>query len=259
MLREQTKIIQHQQLAPEIYSLWLLAPKIAQRTKLGQFVQLQISATIEPFLPRPFSIADVKDNKIRIIYRLRGKGTNILKQKTTGDYLWLFGPLGKPLSGERIVNPKCQTIIICAGGIGIAPLLYVAKSLKDKYLLSLFYGAKSKSELILLDEFKSLCAEIFLATEDGSEGKKGLVTDLLDLTRLSATTMFTCGPIPMLKKIQQFLLENPLLEIYGFIENMMGCGCGLCFTCAIKKKTEMESYFHLCTDGPVFNLATIEL
>lgn len=254
MIRELTKIIQHRQLTSDIYSLWLYAPQIVVRTHPGQFIQLQISETFDPFLARPFSIADVKNNEIRIIYRIRGKGTYMLKKKIVGEYLNVFGPLGK-----AIEKPKHKKITLIAGGIGIAPLLYLAKCLKDKYEINLFYGTRTKKDLILLDEFKLLCQKISLATEDGTKGHKGLVTDLLDPIKLSQTTVFTCGPKLMLKKVQNLLWQNSQIKVFGFLEEMLGCGCGLCFTCAVRKKESSEGYYHICTDGPVFDLASIEL
>ncbi|MEO0092476.1 MAG: dihydroorotate dehydrogenase electron transfer subunit [candidate division WOR-3 bacterium] len=254
MIRERTRIIQHQHLTPEIYSLWLSAPKIAQHSKPGQFLQLQISETFDPFLARPFSIADVQTDKVRIIYRIRGKGTNMLKTKKVGEYLSVLGPLGK-----AIEKPKYKKITLIAGGIGIAPLLYLAKCLKDKYEINLFYGTRTKKDLILLDEFKLLCRKISLATEDGTKGHRGLVTDLLDSNKLSQTTVFTCGPKLMLKKVQNLLWQNSQIKVFGFLEEMLGCGCGLCFTCAVRKKESSEDYYHICTDGPVFDLSSIEL
>jgi len=256
MIRESAKIYNIKKVTPEIYSIWLNAPKIAKQTKPGQFIQTQVSDAIEPFLCRPLSIADVQNNKLRIIFRVRGKGTELLKEKQEGEFLQLLGPLGNP------VKPiKGKHIILCAGGIGIAPLLLLAKNFSKSNKLYLFFGARNKQELILLNEFKPLCENIYLTTDDGSAGRKGVITDLL-FEKIQYRTsniqyLFTAGPTDMIKKIANFQLPITNLKLFGFLEERMGCGCGICFTCGVKRKD--DGYFRVCTDGPVFDLSEIEL
>jgi dihydroorotate dehydrogenase electron transfer subunit len=250
MTRELAKISDVKRLAQDIYSMWLNSPRITKQAKPGQFIMLQTSDLADPFLSRPMSIADVSKNKIRIIYRVIGTGTSMLREKKIGERLNVLGSLGKP-----VVSFKGKQVFLCAGGLGIAPLLFLAKQLKKNNKLHLYFGAKDRDELILLDEFKPLCEKIFLSTEDGSAGKKGLVTELLrDNLSLSSQYLFAAGPLAMIKKIQSLKLS---IKTYAFLEERMGCGCGICFCCGVKKKN--NSYLRTCTDGPVFDLSEIEL
>ncbi|MCX8014541.1 MAG: hypothetical protein N2748_00845, partial [candidate division WOR-3 bacterium] len=118
MIREPAELKDRELLGPDLYSFWLNAPKIAAKAKPGQFVLVQITELLEPFLSRPMSIADVDTKQIRIIFRVRGKGTVLLKDKCQRELIYLFGPLGKPV--KLVKNKK---IVLCAGGVGIAPLL----------------------------------------------------------------------------------------------------------------------------------------
>jgi len=252
MIRELSKVYKIEKLSPDIYSMWLVSPVIAKRARPGQFVQVQISDSIDPFLCRPLSIANVNKNKLRIIFRIIGKGTELLKDKKVDDSVYLLGPLG-----NQAELAKNKNVILCAGGVGIAPLLFLAKQLSKNNQLFLCFGAKNKKELILLDEFKQLCETIFLTTEDGSKGTKGFVTDLL-LAKLIPSPrppiLYAAGPFGMLKKIRSIVTN---IKIYGFLEERMGCGCGICFGCGVKKKD--DGYLRVCTDGPVFDLSEIEL
>ncbi len=233
--------------------MWLESSEIARLAKPGQFLQAQVSDSIEPFLCRPISIADIKANQIRIIYRIRGKGTELLKQKKPGETLHLLGPLGTPIS--HVNNKK---IILCAGGVGIAPLLFLAKRFSKNNKVYLYFGAKNKSELILLDEFKKCCDKIFLATEDGSIGYKGYVTDLLtNISKIEPDILYAAGPLRMLQKISNLKFKISNLKLFGFLEERMGCGCGICFGCAVKKKD--GGYLRVCTDGPAIDLNQIIL
>ena len=235
--------------------MWFKCPTIARIAKPGQFVQIEVTDSYEPFLCRPLSIADVNKSAIRIIYRVIGKGTEILKAKKDGETLSLLGPLGK-----QVAPIKNKNIALCAGGLGIAPLLYLAKNLKKHNNLALFYGARNKSELILLKEFKPLCDKIFLSTDDGSKGRKGFITDALFSTQhilKNVDYLYIAGPSPMIKKIANYKYENTDLKLFGFLEERMGCGCGICFGCAVKKKH--DGYLRVCTDGPVFDLSQVEL
>lgn len=235
--------------------MWLKCPQIARTAKPGQFVQIAVNDSYEPFLSRPLSIADTTNNTIRIIYRVIGKGTEILKAKKDGETLLILGPLGK-----AITPVKNKNIVLCAGGLGIAPLLYLAKNLKKNNNLILFYGARNESELILLKEFKPLCDKIFLSTDDGSKGRKGFVTDILFSAHdilANAYCLYIAGPSEMIKKISNYKFRLSHLKLFGFLEERMGCGCGICFGCAVKKRG--NGYLRVCTDGPVFDLSKVAL
>lgn len=253
MKRIKAEIVEQSKLAPTIYSMWLRAPAVASKIKPGQFVMVTVADDTEPFLARPLSVADTNKNKLRLIYRVVGKGTRFLQEKKNGDSLFVLGPLGRP------VKPvKQKKIILCAGGLGIVPLLYLAKKLSVNNKLSLYFGARTKKELILLKEFKPLCGKIYLTTDDGSQGKKGVITDLLfaDI-KLDCQYLYAAGPLSMLKTITNFKFPMPNLKLYGFLEERMGCGCGICFGCGVKTKD--NSYARTCTDGPVFDLKEIVL
>jgi dihydroorotate dehydrogenase electron transfer subunit len=255
VIRKQAIVYRNEKIGPGIYSMWLKCPQIAKIAKPGQFVQVAVNDSYETFLCRPLSIADKTDNKIRIIYRVIGKGTEILKAKKDGETLSVLGPLGK-----AITPVKNKNIVLCAGGLGIAPLLFLAKNLRKSNNLILFYGARNESELILLKEFKPLCDKIFLSTDDGSKGKKGVITDILFPAQdilANAYCLYIAGPSAMIKKISNYKFNISNLKLFAFLEERMGCGCGICFGCAVKKKG--NGYLRVCTDGPVFDLFQIEL
>lgn len=250
---EKAKIIKKEQLSDNILAFDLKASTIAKNAKPGQFVQIRVNESFDPFLRRPLSFASVKEDTFRIIFRVRGKGTKILSESSAGEYLDILGPLGFPIK-----LPFKKEVILVGGGVGIAPLYFLAQRLKSKNRLNIFLGAKNRKELIMLKDFKKLTKNISAATEDGSFGKKGKVTDLLTKTKInqhnSKYQIFACGPTPMLKAIQNRFNKIP---VYGFLEERMGCGSGICFCCAVKRKA--GGYLRVCQQGPVVNLNDIEL
>ncbi len=250
---EKAKIIKKEQLSGDIFALDLKASTIARNAKPGQFVQIRANESFDPFLRRPLSLASVKGNTFRVIFRVRGKGTKILSGYSSGEYLDVLGPLG-----NSIKLPYKKEVILVGGGVGIAPLYFLAQRLKSKNRLNIFLGAKNHKELIILKDFKKLTKNISVATEDGSLGKKGKVIDLLTNIRInqlnSKFQLFACGPTPMLKTIQK---RFNTITVYGFLEERMGCGSGICFCCAVKRKT--GNYLRVCQEGPVVNLNEIEL
>jgi dihydroorotate dehydrogenase electron transfer subunit len=255
VLRKKVVVRNIAKITPNIYSMWLDCSEIAYSAKPGQFVQVEVSDSYEQFLCRPLSIADVKQDALRIIFRVIGKGTEILKEKKPGKKLSILGPLGKAVAPNRNKN-----IVLCAGGVGIAPLLLLAKNLYKTNNITLFFGAKNKSELILLKEFKPLCDKIFLSTDDGSKGRKGFITDVLFSSRdifKNADCIYVAGPKDMISKVSRFKFHDSGLKLFGFLEERMGCGCGICFGCAVKKKE--DGYLRVCTDGPVFDLSQLLL
>lgn len=244
------KIIRKDIFNRETLSLWLQYERVAGKASPGQFIQVRVGDGFHPFLSRPFSIADVDSSKtlLRIVFKIRGLGTSILSKKRVGDSIEIFGPLGKPCP----IPEKGKTLLV-GGGIGVAPLLFLTriigkvKEKKPDFIL----GAKTKRELFLLGEIRALSNHLEITTEDGSYGREGVVTDLLEGKRYH--TIFACGPLEMLKRIKEMSLPS---KIFGFFETRMGCGTGLCFSCAIKKRG--GGYLRVCRDGPVFNLREID-
>lgn len=245
MVSHTTCITKKEWLSPTTFSIECILPGI--KPEPGQFLQVQITNSFDPLLNRPISIADYNQNRVLMIIKVVGRGTEILSEKRCGDELTLFGPFGKRL---RIKNRKS---LIIAGGIGVAPLFFLAKRLKaQKIDFTFIYGAKSPDELILRKSLEKMAPHSIFITETGSR-KKGTALSVLneiDLDKFEIT--YACGPRPMLQELKKMNLKLP---VYAFCEDFLGCGCGLCLGCAIKY---YGSYKRICKDGPVFNLKGIE-
>jgi dihydroorotate dehydrogenase electron transfer subunit len=242
-------------LAPDIISVWLEAESIAARIQPGQFVQVRVGPGDEPFLRRPFSVAQQQGNRIRIIFRTIGRGTATLGLARPGDKWSLIGPLGKP--APQFNN---RDIVLVGGGIGIAPLLFLAERIHRNNRVRVLLGARNRQELILRPEFRKIGAKLSLSTDDGSLGAKGLVTDALQsvicsLQSAISPVVFACGPRPMLRRVKELTKG---LESYAFWEERMGCGTGICYGCAVKRATG-EGYFRFCQEGPVLRMCDIEV
>jgi dihydroorotate dehydrogenase electron transfer subunit len=204
------------------------------------------------FLRRPFSIFDVKKDTVSFLYRVVGEGTRILSEIKNGE-IQILGPLGK---GYAVKNSKLKSLgrnILIAGGTGIASLHFLAKKLKTKPVL--FFGAKTKKDLLLLKEFKVLSSKIFVSTEDGSKGHKGFITEILEGNINFKDKIYICGPSAMEKAVIK-IAKNMGVGGEVSVEEKMACGLGLCQGCVIKisDKNKMT-----CKDGPVFNINEIEI
>jgi dihydroorotate dehydrogenase electron transfer subunit len=216
------------------------------RPRPGQFFQVRVSDELDPFLNRPISVASFSNKVMQLIIRIVGRGTTLLSQKKQGDELQLLGPFG---SG---VTVKKKRSLILAGGIGIAPLFFLAQALHKKRIpFTLLYGAKRKSDLILTRELKRVATRATFVTEEGKK-KQTVVSALHDLDLTTFEVAYACGPRAMLEQLQQCSLSFP---VYAFCEDFLGCGCGLCLGCAIKYK---GTYKRICEDGPVFELKWID-
>lgn len=246
---ESSRVLKKKSLAPEIYSLYLDTTKIAKTSRPGQFVAIRFPLLYDPYLRRPFAIADADETKIRIAFRVRGKGTLLLSQVVEDNFLSVFGPLGNPI--PEITN---EEVVLISGGMGIAPFFFLAKVLTPKNKVSLFFGAKTGPELIMLNEFSRLGIEnFFLATENGEVGETGKITELVLKNKIpEKAIVFASGPMPMYQELRK-IMPN---KIYAFFEERMGCGTGLCLSCVIRKKD--GGYLHLCQDGPVLDLGLIK-
>lgn len=221
------------EISPNIYKLILEGDF---KGKPGQFYMLKGWEASDPFLPRPISIADLEDGKISFLYEVRGKGTHIVSKLKKGDSLSILGPLGNGFDLE-----SGQKIALISGGVGIAPMLYLAKNLKVP--VDLYSGFRTKGYFI--EEIKPYVDNIYISTEDGSEGHKGFIIDLFDPNKYDL--VITCGPTPMMEAVMKIC--RGIVPVYVSMENRMACGIGACLGCTVETIRGME---RVCKEGPVF-------
>ena len=238
-------------IAAGVFSVWLDAPAIAHRVRPGQFVNVRVSPGVDPLLRRPISVADVERGRLRLVFRVVGRGTALLARLRKGDALDILGPLGKPAPVLRD-----RDLFVVGGGIGAAPLLFFTRGAMKANRVAAFLGAKERAQLMLRREFQSLGVPVRLATDDGSAGAHGLVTELAEpaIRSVSKPVVVACGPRPMLADLVHRLDPVP---VWGFVEERMGCGTGICYCCALPKKG--CGYVRFCEDGPVVRLNEVAL
>ena len=252
MIDEQAKVVEHTEIGAGYRYLVFEALKMAAELQPGQFVHVKVPALEMSALRRPFSVFDAEDGKVTVLYKTVGRGTAALNAVKPGDTLKVEGPLGHgfPL--------KCAgEALLVGGGYGVAPLHFLAKRFAAAAGLpkpKLFVGGRTKDDLLALDRFEALGVEVKIATNDGSAGVKGLVTDPLDdeLIELKhhgkSFELFACGPDGMLKAVA---LRATGSGSKGWIsmDRHMVCGVGACYAC-IQKTVRGNS--RCCIEGPVF-------
>ena len=251
--KEQVAIISQEEIAPGIFSMWLKTDKIAENAKAGQFISLYCQDGSR-MLPRPISICEIdkEDKSVHLVYRVAGKGTEEFSQMQTGMHLDVLGPLG---NGFPLKKKKAFLI---GGGIGIPPILELAKQLDCEKQIVLGYR---NSDMFLLDDFKKQ-GKVYVATEDGSYGVQGNVLDAIRENGLDAEIIYACGPTPMLRALKAYAAENKI-ECWISMEEKMACGIGACLACVCKSK-EVDAHTNVhnkrvCKEGPVFAAEEVEL
>lgn len=247
--KEIGKVLENRALIPDlIYLMVIESPQIARDAKAGQFLEIRTGNA--PLLRKPISLFSVEDSRVSILYQVKGEGTRNLMAMKAGDPLDAIGPLGRGFTLK-----KGGRHLLVGGGIGIAPLYQLGKSLKDlggevEFLLGFSCAAGSYG----IDLFQEI-GPVQIATIDGSLGKKGTVAVLLENEDLSSTdTIYSCGPQPMLRYVQGF---GELVDTELSLEAYMGCGLGACLSCVCK--TQEGDYARVCKDGPVFNAKEVDL
>lgn len=239
------------QLTSDLFELYFTAPEMAKEAKAGQFVH--VGCGEGNLLRRPISICEVSGEDIRIIFAVKGKGTAYLSTLKKGDELDVLGPLGRGFD----VSETSGKALFVGGGIGIFPLLEAAKPFGDR--AEIILGFRSKEQAVLLEEFAALSAKVHVATDDGSMGTKGFVTDVAKevLASKHFDIIYSCGPMPMLKGVAA-LGEQFGVRTQVSMEERMGCGVGACLVCNCKvKKNGEEGYARVCKDGPVFDATEV--
>ncbi|MGQ9664680.1 MAG: iron-sulfur cluster-binding protein [bacterium] len=245
MINHRVKVIAKKWLSSDVFCLEFILKNINPGP--GQFFQVQVNESYDPLLNRPISIASYKNDRVMLIIKVAGKGTEMLSRKKSGDELNLFGPFGKK------VKIKHSRSILVAGGIGIAPLYYLAQKLHShKIDFTLIYGAKYPEDIVLRNEITKLTNTAIFVTEYGSKKRKTALSALGEIDLQGYGVGYACGPKAMLKELKSMNLKMP---VYAFCEDFLGCGCGLCLGCAIKY---YGAYKRICEDGPVFELEGIE-
>jgi len=259
------RIVSQTSLSDKIYLLTVQAPEIAAQARPGQFCMLHslnIPATYDPLLGRPLSIHDARDDgTLSFLYRKSGKGTRLLSMLEQGDNVRILGPLGNGFTWKR--DSMC---ILVGGGMGIAPLLFLTRRIKESGAsFCIILGAATAGELACIESFRALSQDdsLFLATEDGSMGTKGLVTDILkeflhtEKGEKGSHTVMTCGPWPMMKAVAMICRKEDM-ACQVSLEAHMACGTGLCLGCAVPTAGEKTGYIHVCREGPVTDAGNVK-
>ena len=249
-------VAEQKKLAEGIYSMWLLAEEIAVQAKPGQFISVY-SNDKSRVLPRPISICEIdrEQGKLRIVYRVVGKGTEEFSKASSGDTFEILGPLG---NGFPLEKAKGKRVLMVGGGIGVPPMLQTAKEAEAEAVIVSGYR---NSDLFLKEELEN-AGSLYIATEDGSVGTKGNVLDAIRENGIQADVMFACGPTPMLRALKQYA-EEKNMPCWISMEEKMACGIGACLACVCQSKNvDAHSHVHnkrICKDGPVFLSTEVEL
>ena len=261
------EILKNEEIQRYFFLMKVKLPDSFDEPKPGQFVMIRIAGLSEPFLGRPISIYSYKRAKsssvIELLYRVAGKGTQILAGLISGSQLEVHGPLGCGYS----VFPEKENIVFIAGGIGVAPLSLMAQYLCKNVCIvpsrmSFYLGAQTAKEIVGLDKLSPLCYNIQIFTDDGTLGRKSLVAQAFqkDIKKYdpASTAVYACGPRGMLKALAGILGKSEF-HCQVSLEERMACGTGACMGCAvaIKDKQGDVAYRRVCSDGPVFSLADV--
>ena len=253
----------------------------------GQFVMIRVNNSYDPFLRRPMSIyrIDKKKKIVEILYQVVGKGTNIMSELKKGDEIDVLGPLGRGFW----IPEEIENVFIIAGGIGIAPMIALSEKLRItnyELRITVFIGGKTKNDILYKEDFKKIGAKVYIATEDGSIGKKGTCVDIFkkwttnlqsSIFNLQSSIIFACGPQGMLKAVAS-IAKDKNMACQVSLDKRMACGTGACLGCVVRvsgqwsvvsgqknKKDDASTlntqhstlYKCVCTDGPVFDAEEI--
>lgn len=268
------QVVQHEVVSPRYRRMTLFCPRVARAARAGQFVHIltRDDRSFDPLLRRAFSIMQTADDTFTILYRIEGRGTSLLSHKQVGDKLSLLGPLGQCFA------PPGANVLLVGGGVGMPPLLRMAQQIRDeqnhfedKTTITAFVGARSREDVLCVDELRSLSVEVQVATDDGSLGERAKVTELLaayfsdmrddfqvtqagaNLVHRENVVVCSCGPFAMLRAVAE-VCEQFGVRCQVSLEENMPCGVGVCNGCVVEmaqSDNEYSKYQRICVDGPV--------
>ena len=249
------KVISQQEIADNIFDMWI-ETGLAQEAHPGQFIGV-FPKNKSTILPRPISICEINEEKtaLRIVYRIAGQGTKEFSSFAAGDPVEILGILG---NGFPLEAGKGKKVFLMGGGIGVPPILQLAKELEAEKQVIVGY----RDNNLFLKEDLDKYASVYVATEDGSAGTKGNVMNAIEENGLDAEVIFACGPMPMLRAIKRYAEEKGI-KAFISLEEHMACGVGACLGCVVKtKEVDHHSHVHnarICTDGPVFDAEEVDI
>jgi dihydroorotate dehydrogenase electron transfer subunit len=265
-------VLENVQLARATWRIRLRGPELARRIRPGQFLMLRLPGTTDPLLGRPFALYDTvldavgQPVAVDVVYLVVGKMTSRLATVKAGETLEAWGPLGNGF----VVPGQVGEVGLVAGGIGQTPFLALVRSLlgsrgyggeaarRQAQRVSLFYGVRSADLAAGVEDFREAGASVHLASDDGSLGFHGYVTQLLASQGSWPDVLIGCGPEPMLRALAKLAGERRI-PCQVSLETPMACGVGICFSCVAKVKTaDGWDYRRVCVDGPVFDAAGLE-
>ena len=265
MQNQKATILYNRRVAVDHYRMGLRSHAAFGRARPGQFVMLRVTDRIDPLLRRPFSIHRLLSEPaaptgFELLYRVVGRGTAILAGCREGQQLEVLGPLGSSFK----LPADMRRPFIVAGGIGVAPLLFLAEQIVERLdnpaQGRVFLGAVCNEALLCRDEFEALGLDLQLTTDDGSCGDQCLVTHPVELALegQKPDAIFTCGPPAMLACVAD-LARRHRIPCQVSVEAVMACGIGACLGCAVPQPGQPSRYLHACQDGPVFDAEDIDL
>jgi dihydroorotate dehydrogenase electron transfer subunit len=264
MIQQTVKVLCNQELRKGYFKIGLTCSEHYSLVKPGQFVMLGSTGQKDPLLRRPFSIHNllVSDDGVHgfeLLYKVVGKATASLAQRKPEETLNVLGPLGSGF----LIPSGARHVYVVAGGIGVAPLVFLVSDLGRKNAdlsnYQVFIGGRTEADLLCCREFSDLGVSVVTTTDDGSAGDQCLVTHPLEiaLEHTIADVIVACGPMEMLSCVVG-IAEKHKVPCQVSIETMMACGMGACLGCAVTSRTEPEHYLHACLDGPVFPAEQLE-
>lgn len=265
MKQIQGKLLWNREVKEGSFVMGVEGDSVYEAATPGQFVMMGVRDLLSPLLKRPFSIHRVIRNRgaisaIEILYKVVGESTRLFSKLKSGDEISLLGPLGRGFSW----TPPVGRIVLVGGGIGVAPLVFLAESLKasgvDLSCSLGLIGGRRKEDILCDREMAALSLPVRISTDNGTLGKKGFVTELLleALSEGQPEMIYACGPRAMLKAVSEIAYTHSI-SCQLSIETMMACGMGACLACAVPGRKEEGKYRHACLDGPVFDAIDVAL
>lgn len=264
IFQKQVEILHHMEVGPGYFRMGLAFPELGRIARPGQFVMVKLPDRRIPLLRRPFSVHNclVEGGEVfgfELLYKVVGQGTRAMAEMRAGNMLDILGPLGNGFSYPE----NLRHAFLVAGGIGVAPLRYLAFDLSqhDAVRSTVFLGGCSSTDILCREEFERVGAEVRITTEDCSLGERGVITSLVEKAVEDADKpdmIYACGPQAMLKSLGELAAAYDV-PCQVSMETVMACGFGVCLGCAVERAGGGKGYLHACTDGPVFDSREIVL